>query len=378
VPGEVRLLPVVPGWPPLLAATGDDLLYRLTYFGRQPFGQFALDGDEERDAAERAGLYYFYRLSACDDRGACRQLHPDSILRGSGRLDLEIGGGGELAVEVVDARDGSPVGGATLRAPATRERLIFDHGDVRWEEAAQPASHLVTSDAAGRVRLAVLPAGRLPYEVRKPGFAPAAEWAWIEDGGETSLRIELHPESPGERGSALALANGTPLGGGALLAFDEEGRRLPCLEKTDAEGRLPVLAGVCRTAARFVFLHPAAALEPIDARRLLDVPEVELAAAPSPPLRLQVVDPAGEPLPDLPVELRFDDLTLGENDLLAGLGASGGVLLFRRTDSSGELTLVGVDPRSLDAPEIAIAGAEEAIGLGGYRPGDVVTYVFEP
>lgn len=378
VPGEVRLLPVVPGWPPLLAATGEDLLYRLTYFGRRPFGQFVLPGDEQREAAERTGLYFFYRLSACDDRGACRHFHADSILRGSGRLDLEIGGGGGLAVEVVDGRDGSPVGGATFRAPATQERLVFDHGDVHWEEAVQAAGHLVTTDAAGRVRLAALPAGRTPYEVRKEGFAPAADWAWIEDGGEAVLRVELLPESPREPGSALALADGTPLGAGALLAFDDEGRRLPCREKTDAEGRLPVLAGACRTATHFVFLHPFAALEPIPARRLLDVPEVELPPAPSPPLRLRVVDAAGEPLPNLPVELRFDALTLGENDLLAGLGASGGVLLFRRTDAAGELTLTGVDPRSLDAPEIAIAGAEEAIGLGGYRPGDVVTYVFEP
>lgn len=77
-------------------------------------------------------------------------------------------------------------------------------------------------------------------------------------------------------------------------------------------------------------------------------------------------------MPDVGVEPRFDGFVLGENELLAGLTGSGGTLLFRRTDASGEIVLVGVDPLSLDAPEIAVPGAAEPVTLTGYRPGETI------
>lgn len=245
VPGEVRLLPVVPDWPPRRAVTGEDLLYRLTYFGRQPFGPFRREGDDEGEPAERAGLHYFYRLAACDAAGRCRWLHPDSMLRGSGRLDLEIAGGTELTVEVVDADDGRPLPGVRVAVPAPGERLLFDDGDVEWEE--REGSHAVstTTDRQGRAVLSHLAGGRSWVAAERDGYVESVSEVRLRGGEPLVLRIELSEEPESAGGLRFVLPDGRRLEGGVLLGFGEEGRRLPCSASTDRHGGLEPLPDPC-------------------------------------------------------------------------------------------------------------------------------------
>ncbi|HEX2252399.1 MAG TPA: carboxypeptidase-like regulatory domain-containing protein [Thermoanaerobaculia bacterium] len=378
VPGEVVLLPIDDGWPERRAATGDDLLYHLFYFGRRPFAHFRLPGGDDPAPREAAGLHYFYRLAACDDRGRCRHLHPDSILRGSGRLDLEIGAGGGVEVEVTDAATGEALEGATVRVPGPRRRLVFDRGEIEWLEDRPAATLRRTTGPAGRAAFAALEPGRLPIEAARDGYRTGGGWSLVEEGTWVERRIELDRHRGPGAGARFELPDGRPLEGGALLGYDPAGTLLPCSVRTGRDGRPSSLPPSCAAARRFLLVHPAAALQPVEAARVLTSARVELPPAPSPPLRLRVTDAHGAPVAGVAVELAFGDLVVGEVALLAALSASGGDLLFRRTDASGTLVLRAVDPAGREVPSLRVGvDGVDPIRLDGFAPGDTVTVVAE-
>ena len=379
VHGELRLEPTVASWPERRAATGPDLLYRLHYFGHLPYGPFRRDGDGELDPAETRGLHYFYRFAACDDDGRCRRLHPESMLRGSGRLDLEIGEGADLKVEVVDAADDSPIGGAKVGVPAPDARLAFDRGEVDWLEDRPPRTISLVSDAAGSVVFSALGPGRTPVEVRKEGYATTGTWVQLVEGETESIRLAVSREAPAASALQLVVGDGTPLARAALLGYGGEDGGLSCVVGTDAEGRLPELPPSCREAARFVVVHPHAALAAISAGQVLaGVDRLEVPPSPERAVRLRVTDAAGRPAVGAAVELRFRGFTLGEDDLLAALTRTGGYIPFRRTDERGELSLQGVDPDIGEPPEIALPLSRvEPVPLRGFHAGDTVSLVVE-
>ena len=119
-------------------------------------------------------------------------------------------------------------------------------------------------------------------------------------------------------------------------------------------------------------LHPDAQLVPLDGPAMAAATEVLVRPAPAKPLRLRVVDENGRRISGIPAELRFGSLTLGPNDLLAGLSATG-TLLFYRPDETGELILRGVDPDAVEVPELALAvEGSDSVPLSAYRAGEVV------
>lgn len=374
VPGTVVLTPRDPELPVRRFPTGENLEYRLTYFGRQPFGPHQPE-NEGREPDDLLGLYFLYALSACDQEGRCRAFHPESVLIGSGRLDLDLGSDRGLQIVVVDAEDGQPIAGAVVRLKFPQEAMIFDHGEVRWEPTAGAHPPHRYTDDSGRVAWRGIDGDSVQVRVDKLGYRP---YSWIEVDlparGILRHQIALH-EGPaeGRQGLKVSLPGDRPLSRALFFGYGEGGRRLGCRGLADGRGVIEWEGGDCAAADRFLLLHPSA-IAVYDAGQVLHRDRLEVDAAP-PPLRLRVLDQSGQPVAGLPVELRYGDLTVGENELLSA-HATAGHFLFRRTDGAGELVLRGVDPTAAEVPEIIFAGAD-AISLAAYRPGEQIDVVVD-
>ncbi len=375
VAGEVRLVPIQRGQAQRAAVTDDELLYHLYYFGRQPFSSFILEGDEDRKPEEKLGLYFFYSIHACDTGGACRLFHRGSFLRGSGRLDIPLGDGPGLAVHVADASTGDPVPGAQIfLAGAPGERLSFVHGDVSFEEPERENMTVLTSDQSGTVAFRDVPSGVHRVAARRRGYKEYRSKVDVPAVGTATAEIVLWPESKETKdGTLVRFADGTPLTDAFLLVIDAEGRRQRCSFTTDRRGIAAAAPG-CVDTRDVVVLHPAAAIEVIRGDRFRRLKELVVRRAP-PPLRVRVVDEEDAPLVGVPIELRFDSLTLGPNDFLMGYNRTQ-QLLFYRTGSDGFVVLNGVDPSAGAVPDVAAAyPGGPSVSVADYLPGSVVELV---
>lgn len=374
VPGSVVLTPRNDAWSVRRFPTGDDLEYHLTYFGGGPFGPHRPDA-EGREPEELLGLYYFYTLAACDERGRCRQFHPESVLIGSGRLDLDLGSDQELVVEVTDEVSGRPIAGAEVRYKAPERVLVFDHGDIQWEEESGGHPPFASTDRSGLVWWRGIDAEMLWLRVDKEGYL-SHRWSELALSGEGTVHhhVALRPEpeeTPEREALEVLFTDGRPASRSLLLGYDGEGHRLPCLGLADASGSVEWRAEECVAAERFALLH-SASVTVLDSERVLGRDRLRLERAPR-SLRVRVVDSLGQPLPGVGFELRYSGLTIGENELLSAQ-ATAGHILARRTDALGGLVLHGIDPTAIEAPELVIAGADP-LSLSAYRPGDLIEVV---
>lgn len=362
VPGTVRLAPWddTAGIPSRTVATDDDLLYHLFYFGR-----FLTPGEAQhlpeplrgRDAEELPGLYCCFSLTACSESGLCRPFNIHSTLTGGGRFDLELPGEEVIHVTVLDGGSGEPLPTARLLltpGPA----FHFHDGEVIWAEALGMEPDSLRVDEDGRARWAPPGPGDYPTTVVADGYESRFVRLQAAAGEEVSVEVLLTPE-PAASGAWLGLPDGRPLAGAALLPFDSEGRfRFDCRTGTDAEGQAALVAG-CRDAT-YVVVHPAAALMAVAGADLAGRAGIEVRERPAFPLRLRVVDEDGRGLPGVAVQVRLGELTITPNDLLA---AAPSALPWGRTDATGEIVLLGVDP---GAPEV-VAVAPWGEWEGGWR-----------
>jgi hypothetical protein len=358
VPGTVRLMPwdEGAGIPVRSAATDRDLLYHLFYFARTLTpgqAQILPEPLRDRHPDELPGLYCCFALTACSDDGLCRPFNIHSTLTGGGRFDLPLPGEATVDFAVVDAGSGEPIAGARLLL-APGPAFHFRDGEVIWAEplGMEPDSLRVGAD--GRARWAPPGPGIYPTTVVAEGYESRFERLEVAAGEELAVEVRLVPEAAAD-GAWLGFADGRPVVGAALLPFGEDGRfRFDCRTGTEADGRVPLVAG-CEDAT-YVVVHPRAALATIPGGELAGRAGIEVRERPAFPLRLRLVDGDGRPLADVPVQVRLGDLTLNPNDLLAGAPA---LLPWQRTDSAGEIVLLGVDPGAPGLVEVAPWGEWE-------------------
>ena len=358
VPGTVRLAPwdEGAGIPTRTAATDDDLLYHLFYFGRTLTAGQAQHLPEplrDRDPEEMPGLYCCFSLTACSDGGLCRPFNIHSTFTGGGRFDLDLPGEETVSVTVLDAGSGAPIPGARLLltpGPA----FHFHDGEVIWAEALGAEPDSLAAGPDGRARWAPPGPGTYPTTVLAPGYESRFERIEVAAGEDLALQVRLTPE-PVPAGAWLGFSDGRPVTGAALLPFDDDGRLLlDCRTGTDPEGRVPLPSGC--TDATFVVVHPRAALTTIAGAELAGRAGIEVRERPAFPLRLRLVDGDGRPLAGVAVQARIGDLTLTPNDLLAGAPS---LLPWERTNAAGEVVLLGVDPGAPGLVEVAPWGEWE-------------------
>lgn len=375
VPGYVQLVPIDNDQPPRVFSTNEDLIYNLYYFGGQPFANFLLEGDEERAPEEKLGLYYFYRLRACDLDGTCRLFHSHSQLRGSGRLDLPLGAEPHLAVRVADGETGKGVTGArVLVAGAPGKRLVFADGEATFEDTSGEDPNEQLTDSSGTVTFREVPEGPHPVVVSKRGYKPEQTDARVRATGTTELNVLLWPEEDEDKeGLQVHFPGGAPASDVFFLVVDANGDRSGCSFVSDHDG-IAMIPDGCVETADVAVMHPGVRLEVIRGDHLRRLEKLEVQPAPL-PLRIRVVDENGAALNGVPIELRFDGLTLSPNDFLLALRRTGHLMAFR-TDASGVATLHGVDPRTRTVPDAAVAHFDgPGVALGGRTPGEVVELV---
>ncbi|MFQ5528560.1 MAG: hypothetical protein ACE5GX_20180 [Thermoanaerobaculia bacterium] len=377
VPGTVVLLDNSTDGSSRRFPTDDELVYRLFYFGRLPFMPGLLpEGDEERPPERNLGLFAPYSLAACSEDNYCRLFNIHSSFRGEGRLDLDLGTGSELVVEVLDAENAEPVPEARVVVPVERQALHFDHGEVEWQtpRGIEGASILTDPKGVARVRLS---SDGSWVAVTKDGYKDYRTTLTGEPAQWSPLTVHLEREQE-HGGFQLSFRDGKPLVNGFLLVIDGNGsRNLRCSRRTNGYGKVDV-PEACLEGKGVVVLHREAAITVLHGSALLASGQAVVERAPNPPLRVQVVTHSGNPLPRVPLELQYRSLVLGPNDFLAGATYTGD-LLFYLTDERGELTLRGVDPDAPDAPTVSPAidlpATSESLAL--YRGGDIVRLVVE-
>ena len=374
VPGEVRLTLGAGGSPwhtVVRAATDDELLYHLFYFAQLSVQANRLPGDDRRAAAERLGVPFGALLDACDAEGRCRS-YPRPIVRGGGRLDLELGTGSGVAVQVSDAATREPVGGADVWLQYPEERLVFQEGEIRTDTVAFTGP--VPTDRLGRAVRRDVPPGAMAMAVRKRGYRDAHLEVSVPEDGIVQHLVRLEPATASTTATRLVLPDGGPLTGAFVVGLDGEGRRTGCFVTGDAQGAVELEGAACAASDRFLLLHPRATLAVYRRGELAGAPEAEVAAAPRPPVRLRAVTAAGRPVVGAPIELRLDGVTIGLNDLLVAHGRAG-FFLFSATGDDGIATLRGVDPAAGGTVAVRLGDLAAESELRGYRPGEVIELV---
>jgi hypothetical protein len=343
VAGEVRFVPPSRGYSSqTVFPTDADLTYHFRYFGHRYQEESSEIPEEGKKLLgnEELGIYWSRGLSACDAEGACRAFNIHSTFTGEGRWDIDLGSRTILTVEVTDAETGKPLPGVTVLTDPT-PAVHFVRGRVFEAMPEGIEGQGFFTDRYGRARLRVPKPESFGLAVAERGFRPYRTRLSLPGGGDHPLPVALERESDG--GEVTLRLAGRPVPGAFLLAVDGSGRRRPdCLAATGAKGGIS-LPATCRKGVRFVVMHPAVALQIVDAGSWLATGLVDLAPAPDPPLRLRLVTAGDRPLSAVPVSVRLADLVLGPNDLLLAT-AKGASPLFYQTDQQGEIVLAGVTP----------------------------------
>ncbi len=379
VPGEVHLWPNGGGTARRFA-TDRELLFHLFYFGYLA-DRYALNAIPEDlrhgDPAAMRGLYDFYTLEACGKTGSCRLFNVHSTLTGGGRLDLDLGSGLGLDIEVVSKATGEPIGGVLVGADRSDPALHFVDGEVEWRTPVGREGQGTYTDDRGQARIRNLKPGSVSVGALKAGFKLQHAAAEVREGVRTAVRIELEPNGGGA--TMLRFADGAPVGQAYLLVLDAHGvRQGGCSRATGSDGSVDLPAS-CLDAMRLVLLHPEAAVTSFAGSDWLGAHDITVDRAPVRPVQVRISDAQGRPLAGVPVEIRYRDFALEPDDLLLAATYTGTVL-FYLTDDQGEATLQGIDPADVDLPEVAIAGGAserkiKPVPLAGTPPGGTVEIV---
>lgn len=379
VAGEVRLEPLDPKRPVRRFPTDEHLEYHLDYFGERP-GELDLERlFPEARSTDLDGLYGLYsrpRLRACSADGACRSYHVFSTLVGEGRLDLELGTAAVLEVQVRAEESGRPLEGAHVLVSVRPSEIHFVHGEVVDKSLSGMEGQSSYTASDGRVRFRNLPAGEdLPLRVRKEGFQEHRSRVRMDPADrEQTVEVRLRRES--DEGLLLELTDGRPLARAFVLPLRGEERDWRCSTATSSLGRFQ-LAEPCRSADRYLILHPEAEITILTPQELFAVEATRVEPSPAPPVAVHFVDGQGQGLPNLMPALRYRTFELTPKDLSGAATLSHQAPLFFMTDERGLLPLRGVDVEAFDVPEVVLEwhGEEVVVPLAGRRPGEVVEVV---
>jgi len=353
VAGEVRLEPRRHWDAPLRRfPTDEDQLYHIYYFAEHPdpFVRSRLPGSLARLPEEQLlGSFHGYTLIACDDKAFCRPFHRKSTLSGGGQLDIDLGSQQQILFSVIEAETGDPVPQALVtlgQGQKKADTLHFANGESVWNAEATLERLEIATDAQGVARLRGVPAGPQRLVVIREGYRWYSGRLTVPTAGELTVTIPLERpkeiDDP-ESGILLHHPGGDPVLGGALIALDLADKPLLlCSRGTGRQGRVP-LPPAClnRPDLRFLLLAPSSRPTLFSAGELRHAARFEIAKTGGFPRTLQLIDGAGEPVADVPIQLRLGSLgglVLTPDILLAGTALSGVSLPFT-TDRSGRLTV---------------------------------------
>lgn len=373
VAGRAILVPRLSGWRTRRFPTDERLRYSLTYFGRRSSGPYSVKGDERLDPGETAGLGYLYQLGFCNDRDRCDILHPESIIRGSGRLDYEFSEQAGLRVTVLDAEDGRWVPGAQVRTFAPTRRLVFLAGDVDWQTRNLGEAVQLSTGGNGTVWFGGLDEGPTAVAVERAGYEGQRKGVRLESDEDREIEIRLARTREGGRGLLrLSMGSGAPLERAVMLGF-KDGRRVGrCTEMTSAAGVLPTRPSAgCEAVDDLLVVHHRCGLAFVRPSHVYSGRDVIVPSAPPDPLRVRVIDAeSGNLIPSSPIRLIFNNAAVSEADLLQARSLGGHHLIWR--SPAGEILVRGVTSGNSDSPVVAVAGTEAAAALHNVRRGEPV------
>jgi hypothetical protein len=309
--GYVLFEPVSPEVQSRKFPTDTKLTYEITYFAqvhKKLIGR--MQDKEERDrerreSANRGFANYGWRIVACVDSGYCRHLDPFSVIRGSGRLDIEVVGD-SLDVMVVNARTGAGIEGAKVSLVVhPTQRLLFENGNVDWS-APHPAedediwSLSFETDTDGRLNMIRPPGDVLVVAASSPGFKrEALERPSLAAG--VAVELQLEPDDATDS-IELELADGRPAAGAFILISRYRGDViLDCGLGSNTEGVVLLSRPECLLDNVASIFHPHAATLVVPADLLLARRKLTLPAWPTPPVEVQILGTDGVPRGGVPV-----------------------------------------------------------------------------
>jgi hypothetical protein len=340
VPGELRFEPLSPGTfaPRVFPTVEEDLQYHIYYFGqKQPFQARALYPEAlwKKLEAGLFGLKFFQTtLQACVEGSFCRPFHFASSLIGDGRWDIDLGEDLRWQIQVLDAQSRIPLAGAAiLLQPPDRERYLvhFVDGETIPPDKVGGEALLQRSDREGRARFISL-APETKFAVQVEGYQPFHAKLAEAGGGQTEIVVELKPLDQGE-GLQLVVA-GQPIPQGVVVVLLESGEGDPgCTAPLLADGFLYLRQSCRENPTRTVLVaSPQSQLLVTTVGALPAEGQIPLPTRQGPPLEVQLVDGAGQPVQQA-VGLRYQGLEITTN-LLIKL-SSGGMPQLHATNGEG-------------------------------------------
>lgn len=385
VPGELVLF-TSSFAPPRRFPTGEGLEFSAHYFGRsivQRDPMLQLADETFRPIEERLGLNRGNHVMACTSDGQCRDLGT-AIIRGGGRLDVEVAVPPRISVSVTNRATGKPIEGA-LCSPSgfSSRRLVFVNGEVDWEAentSSELVIHRALTDESGTAVFYGVPDDLRGVGVDKAGYKKSGhDLEGVAIGEDFHLAIELDPETSGVS-TLLVSSGGEKLAGALAVRLLDSGTLgsvdRSCSTVADAEG-VAILAEECLAGTTLLVMDPRVRLKPLAGDLLLHQEQVEVAAVVAPAARIRVIDENGAPLQGLGVELLLRDVRLSRSDLIHALSNTGREWPYA-TGEDGLLTLLGIDAHNADRGWVVVGAGDSAlsIGLEGLVPGEIREVVY--
>lgn len=360
----------------------DDLEYHAYYFGRGTHRfdpAFSLPGDKSRPIQELLGLDRHYEVVACADSGACRSLK-SAVIRGGGRLDIEIDAGPKVALEVTDASTGMPIEGAECEFEGYPERrLEFVNGKVDWngERRKRIQVQVLRTNADGQAALHNPPDGLERVNVLKQGYRRFTRKLESLPGDGEVLEVELTPAGEDGVQFAIVVGRGVYLGGAmvAPLTTDTSLLDLLCVEVADTSGKV-FLGRDCLEGRELMVFDPRAKIAAYPGSLVRDGGTLRVAAAPAKSTGLRVVDGLGVPIDGIPLSLVVDGVEIRNLDLIFAYQRTGWSWPFR-TNENGEASLLGLGVDSAGMVQIGRGDNALTLDFSQLVPGRLLDVVLE-
>ncbi len=360
----------------------ENLEYHAYYFGRGTHRfdpAFELRGDSSRPIQELLGLDRHYEVMACADSGVCRSLQ-GAVIRGSGRLDIEIDVGPRLSLEVIDVSTGQPVAEARCEFEGYPEhRLEFVDGTLDWhgERRKKLQVRVLETQADGRVTVHDPPDGLYRVNVLKEGYRRfSRELERPPRDGEV-IEVELIPEGEGGVRFALVVGRGAYLNGALVASLLQDAPKLDlgCLDVADSGGKVS-LDRECLEGRDLVVLDPRARLAAYPGSLVSGGGTLRVDAAPARSIGVRVVDGLGKPRDGVPLSLVVDGIEIRNLDLMLAYQRTGWGWPFR-TDENGKAALLGLGADSDGTVHIGRGNETLTLNFSELLPGSLLKIVMD-
>lgn len=357
-------------------ATSPDGHFSITYLGRRIPEYFARFLPDEVSEATHGLPGAEAQVELCSGKRCSRWTRGSWILGSSEAVELAIPVGLDTVVRVLDAETLAPIGGAVVSVPPSAGERSHPHRFL-WRDAVislgdeHGSSSVFPVNREGVVSLQLWRPGVQSIRIGAEGYA--SREIEVEMGfHEVRLRREQSDHS-GIGAIRFVLHNGEAASRAVVLVA-RAGRLEPaCSGVASPEGIWAWRSGCEREGAALLILHEQSALEVFD-----DVEagtELALDPLPSPPGRIRLVDPDGEPLAGVLVDVEVAGVSWRAGLLLANQ-LSGGRVPYR-TDREGLVPLTGASTARVGVDAIHLGWSGEKIRLPRPAPGEDLDFIVQ-